>query len=84
MKRADDYSNLEPEQRLANAIIVQAADDYRTALRCLKINPNHKPSLQTLQEVECFFRSEWYQMLTSVDGEMIMRKIREEENPNDR
>ena len=79
MKRADDYSNLEPEQRLANAIIIQAAEDYRTALRCLRINPDHKPSLEMLQECERFFRSEWYQMLTTVDGEMIMRKIREEE-----
>ena len=79
MKRVDDNSNLEPEQRLANAIIVQAADDYRTCVRNLKINPKHKESLAMLQDCESFFRSEWYQMLTTVDGEMIMRKIREEE-----
>lgn len=79
MKRVDDYGNLEPEQRLANAIIIQAAEDYRTCVRNLKINPRHKESLLMLQDCETFFKSEWYQMLTSVDGEMIMRKIREEE-----
>ena len=68
-----------PEQMLANAIIVQTADDYRTCIRNLKINPKHKKSLLQLQDCEGFFRSEWYQMLTSVNGELIMRKIREEE-----
>lgn len=79
MKRVDDGNNLEPEQQLANAIIAQAADDYRTCLRNLKINPRHKESMTMLQDCESFFRSEWYQMLTTIDGEMIMRKIREEE-----
>ncbi len=67
------------EQMLANAIIVKAAEDYRTSVRNLKINPKHRESLRMLQECESFFQSEWYQMLTAVDGEMIMRKIREEE-----
>ncbi len=80
MKRVDDSNNLEPEQRLANAIIVQAADDYRTCIRNLRINPRHKESRTMLEDCERFFRSEWYQMLTTVDGEMIMQKIREEEN----
>jgi len=72
-------TSITPEEALANAIIIQAADDYRTSIRNLKINPRHKESLQMLQGCEDFFRSEWYQILTKVDGEMIMRKIREEE-----
>ena len=80
MKQVIDSDNLAPEQRLANAIIVQAAEDYRTCIRNLKINPRHKESLAMLQDCEDFFRSDWYQMLTKLDGEMIMQKIREEEH----
>ncbi len=67
------------EQMLANAIVIKAAEDYRTAIRNLKINPKHDASLQMLRECESFFESQWYELLTSVDGKMIMRKIREEE-----
>lgn len=72
-------TSIPAEQMLANAIIVKAAEDYRTSIRNLKINPKHKESLIMLQDCESFFESQWYQMLTSVDGKMIMRKIREEE-----
>ena len=67
-----------PEQNLANAIIIRACDDYRDALKKLKRNPRHKESLKTKTEVEEFFRSDWYEILTSLDGEMLMKKLREE------
>lgn len=72
-------TQISAEQMLANAIIIKAADDLRTSLRNLKVNPQHKESLRTLKECEKFFQSEWYKVLTKVDGEMILRKIREEE-----
>ena len=65
---------------LANAIVIQAAKDYRKALKILKRYPRYEPAKAVVAEVEEFFRSDWYRMLTSVDAEMLMRKIRREIN----
>ena len=65
---------------LANAIVIQAAKDYRKALKTLKRYPRYEPAKAVVAEVEEFFRSDWYRILTSVDAEMLMRKIRREIN----
>ena len=65
---------------LANAIIIQAVKDYRKALKTLKRYPRNEPAKAVVEEVEEFFRSEWYRTLTSVDADMLMRKIRREIN----
>ena len=65
---------------LANAIVIQAAKDYRKALKTLKRYPRYEPAKAMVAEVEEFFRSEWYRTLTSVDAEMLMRKIWREIN----
>lgn len=65
---------------LANAIIIQAVKDYRNALKTLKRYPRYEPAKKVVAEVEEFFRSEWYRTLTSVDADMLMRKIRREIN----
>lgn len=68
----------EPFMNLANAIILQAVKDYRVALRKHQKRPKYQPSIETINEVERFFRSEWYRELTSVDGEMLIRKLKSE------
>ena len=65
-------------ERLSNAIVLQAVKDYRNALKRLKKHPQNEKALNTKREVERFFRSDWYATLTSVDGEMLIRKLREE------
>lgn len=67
---------LTPLQNLSNAIILQAVKDYRTALA--GGNVAHKPPGSVIVEVERFFRSEWYNILTNVDGEVLIEKIRKE------
>jgi len=67
-------------ENLANAIILQAVKDYRTTLNCLAMNPNNRSARYDKAEVERFFRSQWYSALTSVDGEMLIRSLREEVN----
>lgn len=67
-------------EKLANGIILLAVKDYRSALRKLKRNPRSQTANDTVQEVERFFRSDWYKSLTEVDGEMLIRKLREEAN----
>ena len=68
-----------PEQMLANAIIIQAADDYRVALRRLKLNRMSREYRQVKEDCERFFQSEWYEVLSNVDGKMIMNRIQKEE-----
>ena len=70
---------LDPYQELANAIIVMAAKDYRYALRIQRRNPDSKAAQIKIDEIERFFRSEWYQVLINIDGEMLIKKLREEQ-----
>ena len=72
--------NLEenPYERLANAVILQAVTDYRVALKKIKTYPINKDARSEALSIERFFRSGWYSMLTSVDGEYMIRKLQGE------
>lgn len=67
-----------PYERLANAIIIQASKDYMTSLRKKKRNSGSASADHDIRECERFFRSGWYQVLTSVDGEYLMGRLRKE------
>lgn len=54
-------------EELANAIIIQAVKDYRRT-----------QSPQVRNEIKCFFKSEWFSMLTNVDGDMLIKKLERE------
>lgn len=71
---------MEPYENLANAIILQAVKDYRAALKKLKRNPYSNLSITKAEiaSIERFFRSPWYEALTNVDGELLIKKLREE------
>ena len=43
----------DPYKLLANAIIIQAVQDYKNAIK--------KKALETIKEVESFIMSEWFQ-----------------------
>ncbi len=68
----------DPYENLANAIVLQAVTDYRTALKKIKANPRNKDAINEALDLEKFFRSGWYHTLTSVDGEFLIRKLQEE------
>lgn len=62
---------------LANAIILQACKDYRKALRGYKKNE--------IMKIRKFFHSQWYNELTKVNGDYILREIeRQERNEKNR
>ena len=63
---------------LANAIIIQAAKDYKKALRRLKKFPRDKEVRHTKRNCERFFRSGWFERLTDLNGEVLIRKLNEE------
>ena len=73
----DGYENL------ANAIVLQAVKDWRSAVRQLHKRPRYAPARQMRDACERFFLSDWFEALTSVDGSMIMRKLKQEEGIHD-
>ena len=71
-------TSLESFNLLSNAIIIQAAKDYRDALRKQKRNPESVSAFIRIEEVEQFFRSDWYRLLTTIEGETLIRDLRNE------
>lgn len=67
-----------PYQRLANAIVEQAAKDYRSALKALARDSDNSYIQDEVKSLERFFRSRWYGILTNVDGDYLIDKLREE------
>ena len=54
---------------LANAIILKAVSDFRKS-----------KSYKRRAEIKMFFRSEWFKVLTELDGEMIIKRLERERN----
>ena len=68
---------MKPYQDLVDAIILQAVRDYRLAIRGICIDRNI-PINDTIDEIEDFFKSEWYSILSKVDGTYLLKKLKEE------
>lgn len=64
------YTKSENIHDLANAIVARACDDYRDALRGNGENPG-----ATKRLIKIFFRSDWYELLTSVGSRMLLRQL---------
>ena len=67
---------MSPYQSLANAIVAQAAGDYRYVLRLLKRHPEDSRIQESVREYEGFFHSDWYGVLTNVDPDYLIRRIK--------
>ena len=70
-------------ENLANAIVLQAVKDWRKAVKTLKKRPRYEAAKQMRDDCERFFRSDWFEELTSVDGSVILRKLKQEAGIND-
>lgn len=55
---------------LADAIILQAVKDYRDALK--------GNAARHRDEIELFFRSQWFGQLTEINPKMLIRKLKKE------
>ena len=60
---------MNPYENLANAIVLQAVKDYRLT-----------DDEAELVEIERFFRSDWFGVLTEVDPEYLIRRLRKEKD----
>jgi hypothetical protein len=65
-------------QALANAIIEQAVKDYRAALKVLRRHPDSKAAMAEAMEIERFFHSGWYGVLTEIDPDYLIKRLRKE------
>lgn len=63
-------------ENLANAIIELAAKDYINALEVLEYYPEDVDANNTRSEVERFFRSGWFEMLTNLDGKTLLSALK--------
>lgn len=68
----------EKYEDLANAIVLTAVKDYRDALKKLKKHPRNNAALYTKKEVERFFNSDWYKLLTNIDPVMLIKQLNKE------
>lgn len=62
---------------LANGVVLQAAQDYRKSLRG-QLACQYVSAEDMKRDCEEFFASEWFKILTKVDGKQLMRKLQEE------
>jgi hypothetical protein len=69
---------MNPYENLANAIVLYAARDYRSALKKIRKNPRNKEAMHAAMKCERFFRSDWFCVLTSVSGEYLIERLRKE------
>lgn len=70
--------NLDPYQNLANAIVLSAVKDYRAALKRLKRKPNNETAASERDDIERFFRSGYFSILTDVDPEYLIDRLNKE------
>ncbi len=65
-------------KNLANAIILQAVKDFRPAYRRLRRHPNDKTAQNQVRELTKFFCSDYFTILTDLDGPAMLNRIMRE------
>ena len=65
-------------RELANAVVVQAVKDWRSASAAIRMNPDHEAAKKTLKDCERFFLSDWFGVLSGLNGKAILQKLKAE------
>lgn len=63
---------------LADAIILQAVEDYRRAVRKLRKHSNNLEALRTKRTIEDFFLSDWFNTLCDLDGRQLLFDMKQQ------
>jgi len=63
-------------QALADAIILQAADDYRRLTRRLITHPDELDKASEKRRIERFLCSPWFGVLSELDGRRLLRDLK--------
>ena len=65
-------------EELANAIVISAVDDYRSARKILIREPDNVLAQAELDRCEKFFLSHWFATLSKVDGLWLLKELKNE------
>ena len=77
--RKQAVEGISPWQKLANAIVEQAVKDYRIEQARVKANPHNSDHAKAeIRKLERFFRSQWFEALTDVDGRLVLSRLKKE------
>ena len=60
---------------LANAVVLQALEDYRAVCRKLSRRPDLREAAMLKSSLERFFRSRWFGVLTAANLEAVLAEI---------
>jgi hypothetical protein len=67
--------HMDAYKRLGNAVILQAARDYKRAYRKRARYPKDNSAKDECRELEEFFRSQRFQIFTDLDGPALLEKL---------
>ena len=71
-------TDIDPYKELANAIILQAVEDYRKWEKEYSYSRDDQKLRKSLVELNEFFCSEWFELLTDLDGEQLLARVKAE------
>ena len=75
----DDKTTVQCWEDLANAVVLQALEDYRDVCRALRKRPDLKNEEKRRRGLEHFFASRWFRVLSTAEIEPLLEKIRKGE-----
>ena len=83
MSKKEILDTGDPNQNLANAIIAQAAADWRSAVAYLKAHPGgtgkrYWKAEKDKKDCELFFLGDTFEILTNLEGEYLLRRLKDE------
>lgn len=62
---------------LAAAIIERAIEDWRKSITLLNENPEYHYAIETKQEIEEFFESQWFEFLCDIHPDLTKVHLQE-------
>ena len=69
---------IDPYQELANAIVLQAVEDFRFLLKTLSVDPNDSVALSEMQELELDIHTPFFQSLTTLDIDKLFSDVKDQ------
>lgn len=70
--------NISPYEALGNAVVLQAVKDYRDAVHKLSCGKKNTVAESMKQECEWFFRSQYFNLFTQLDGKALLSQLEKE------
>ena len=63
--------------QLAHAIVIVAAESYKYTLLAVRHHTKSDSVYRRKEELESFFLSEWFRLLSGLDGRYFIKKMQE-------